>query len=1318
MTEPTDTTPALPSLDAQLDALSISANDLLLIHRSQMKSRLRAARERLRTGQPVDKIIADLTRLADDSSDVVRKRSSTSLSFVYPHDLPISQRRQDIAKAVAENQVVVICGETGSGKTTQLPKICLELGRGIHGAIGHTQPRRIAARSVAQRLAEELQTPLGQGVGYKVRFADRTSPASRVRLMTDGILLAETQSDPNLLAYDTIIIDEAHERSLNIDFLLGYLKQLLPKRPDLKLIITSATIDPARFGRHFDDAPVVMVEGRSYPVAVRYEPPPTMEEREGGEELAPTLGEWVVETTRRAMSDMPGDVLVFLPGEREIRDCTDAFRGATDLALEVVPLFARLSVEEQMRVFKPHGKRRVVLSTNVAETSLTVPGIRIVIDTGVARVSRYSPRQKIQRLPIERTSQASANQRKGRCGRIASGLCVRLYSEEDFSQRSEFTDPEILRTNLASVILQMKAYGLGRIEEFPFLDPPDFRQVKDGYQTLFELGALDENNEMTRLGKLLARMPTDPKLGRMIVAASESDCLREVLIIAAGLSVQDPRERPMDKQSLADSAHAKFREAASDFFVLLNLWRAYEEQDRTLSQSKMRKWCTQNFVSYTRMREWQDVQSQLRELAGELDWYLNREPAEPERVHRAVLCGLLSNVGTKAQDQKTSPGAYKAVRGREFFLFPGSSMFHRKPAWVMCGELVETTKLYARSIAEIDPTWIEDAAAHLVQRSYTDPQWQRATGRVVAHEKVTLHGLAIVPRRTVNFAPIDPKTSRELFIFSALAEQDFDCGGYFFKHNAKLIREIELLEARTRRRDLLVDVRSRYAYYDAKIPADVVDARSFERWRNKAEGQNKHVLFMTREDLLMRSTDDVGAEQFPSTIECGGVKYPLDYHFDPAHPADGVSLTLKLAQLNTIDADRLDWLVPGLVEEKIEDLIRTLDKPKRVRLVPAPDFARRASRLVSFADGNFFHAVAGALGKLSGDKITADDFRPADVQTFLKMNIRVVDDANKPVAHGRDIGELRKQLREKLRQLFASETNPTWHRDDLKTWDFGDLPPRIELKRAGGTVQAFPALVDQGKAAGLRLVETGDLARENTRRGVRRLFVIEYEKELRWHVSDMPLIQEMRLWYSPLGNSDQLRDLLIESLADRLITPDAADVRTRVEYELQLRGAWNRLTSESRIVRNIATETLRQFHDASLRLGKAAPPSMSDGVRDMRLQLFALVPANFLIAVSKSWIEHVPRFVKGINVRFAKMTNAGLKRDLDVMKELSPRVLRLTQLLAKWPRGEVLAAEVVRYRWLVEELRVSQFAQELGTSETVSIKRIDGLWEEIEKKFL
>ena len=1271
----------------------------MLRDRHGLARRLDDARRR---NEPLDARTTD--RILASAAEAER-RAKLRPAISYPEDLPIAAKRAEIADAIRENQVVVVSGETGSGKTTQLPKICLDLGRGVAGRIGHTQPRRLAARSVADRISHELGVPLGGVVGYKVRFTDEAGADTLVKLMTDGILLAETQGDRYLNAYDTIIIDEAHERSLNIDFLLGFLKNLLPRRPELKLVITSATIDVERFSKHFDDAPVIEVSGRTYPVEVRYQPLVDPDDPTADKDEEPDLPAAIVETVRALGREAPtrsdADTLVFLTGEREIREVADALTKANLGDTEILPLYARLSGEEQQRVFKPGGRRRIVLATNVAETSLTVPGIRYVVDPGLARISRYSPRGKVQRLPIEPISQASANQRSGRCGRVAEGVAVRLYSEENYQNRPRFTDPEVLRTNLASVILQMKALNLGRPEDFPFLDPPDYRQLRDGYQTLHELEALDEHKRLTPLGRKLARLPVDPKLGRMLLAAGDWGCVNEVLVITAALSIQDPRERPLDKRQQADEKHAIFRDPGGDFMGLLKLWDAHRAVQRDRSNNQARKWAREHFLNPLRMREWQDIHRQLRELSHELGLRGKREPAKPDEVHRALLAGLLTNVGHRDANN-TAKNEYAGTHGKRFWLFPGSALFEKKPLWVMAAELVETQKLYGRTLAPIDPEWAEHAGGHLVHRGVSEPHWDARRRQAVAFEKVTLQGLTLVPRRRVALAPRDPKTARQLFLQHALVDGDYETDAPFFRENAKLVRELELLGAKTRRRDMLAGPEVRYDFYDARVPAKVVDAQSFDRWRKEAEAEDKRLLFMQKSDLLLRDAADLPAAQFPQELDAGdGLALPLSYRFDPGHAADGVTATVRLADLHRVDPRKLDWLVPGLLEEKCVDLIRTLPKPIRRQVVPAPQFAANAVHWMTFGEGDLLAELAASLGKQAGIQVKPADFSPAELNDYLRLRVVVKNDRGKRIAAARDVRQLQSDLVTEARDLLGDMPSSKWIRDDVTTWDFGDLPDRIEVKHHGRTVQGFPAVLDAGRVVQLRLLETQDAARRATREGVRRLFALDYERELQSLVEEEPGVGQMALLAAPLGGG-RFKQELAAAVADQLARDDPREVRTRAQFEEVLESAWNRLGPTVAKVARSARETLERYHEVQRLLDVREADLMSDSYADMRDQLAHLVPPDFLRATPPAWLGHVPRYLRAMQVRHAKLHNAGLKRDLRAMAEVAPLWRRWKQL----PEG-VNAAGRREARWLIEELRVSLFAQELGTSTKVSPSRVE-----------
>ncbi len=1302
---------------AEPPVLLAQLSTCLRADRHRLAARLRAAETRLHRNQPATEMLVAIADEIARSADKRARRLANLPKPTYPDPLPVVEKRQTIADAIAANQVIVLCGETGSGKTTQLPKICLDIGRGVDGFIGHTQPRRIAARSVATRIAQELNTPLGQAVGYKVRFGDHTLPTSFIKLMTDGILLAETQGDRLLDQYDTIIIDEAHERSLNIDFLLGYLHQLLPKRPDLKLIITSATIDPLRFSKHFNDAPIIEVSGRTYPVETRYRP--LISEDPEEEDIHQLDG--IIGAVDELCREGPGDVLVFLAGEREIRETAEALRNHHPPATEILPLYARLSADEQMRVFQPHGRRRIVLATNVAETSLTVPGIRYVVDPGQARVSRYTPRTKVQRLPIEAISQASANQRSGRCGRVEAGTCIRLYSQEDFASRPAFTEPEILRTNLASVILQMKALHLGEIQNFPFVEPPDYQQIKDGYQTLLEIGAVDERHELTPIGKSLARLPIDPRLGRMILAASEEDCLDEVLVIAAALSVQDPRDRPMDKQDQADAAHGRFRDEGSDFVSLLKLWRFFQKQQDHLSHSKFRKMCRENFLSYTRLREWQDIYHQLHETVGGLGikhpprtGRFSDQSSEDEfptnlrdALHRALLPGLLANIGTKSDQAE-----YNGTRGSKFFLFPGSTLFSRKPNWVVAAELVETTRLYARTVGPIRPEWVERLATHLIHRTYFEPHWQPDTGHVAAYEKVTLYGLVLVARRLIHYGPIDPIRSRQLFIQHCLVEGDTRLDAPFFRQNRKLIEEVQSLEAKLRTRDVLVDEQVRYDFYDARIPADVYNVPLFEKWRKQAERDDPKVLLMTRRDLMLHGAEDATAERFPDALEINGQRFPLSYKLDSSAPDDGVTVTLPLPALNKLPTDPFDWLVPGWLPEKITELMRTLPKPLRTKFVPIPDTARAVARAMPFAYGPLIDRLSQQLGKIAGTPISPRDFDPTDLPKNMRMNFRILDDQSREVATGRDLQALRKQLGIAAAASFATLSTGEFHRDGLLRWDFGDVPLHIEVRRGEATLLGYPALVDQGQSVSLRLLDSAEAQQASMRAGLRRLFMLQLSSEIKQLARLLPDLDRLTLLYSTIGPAQQLKTDLVEAIADRALLGDLSPMQIRTQQHFAQRAAegWRRLSAAMHEITEPVKAALEIYADVNVRLQKPLPPAMTDSVRDMTEQLRWLFAPHFVLRTPWSWLKHLPRFARGIDVRLKKILDAGLARDLAAMAQVRPHWRKYVQQATHDAETGRRDPELETYRWMVEELRISLFAQDLKTSLPISPKRLDAQW--------
>ncbi|MBU9403198.1 ATP-dependent RNA helicase HrpA [Burkholderia multivorans] len=1303
--------------------------------------------------------------------------------ITYPESLPVSGRRDEIARAIAAHQVVIVSGETGSGKTTQLPKICLELGRGLGaggtGLIGHTQPRRLAASSTGRRIAEELGTPFGEVVGYKVRFTDNLAPGASVKLMTDGILLAETQTDPLLKAYDTLIIDEAHERSLNIDFLLGYLKEILPKRPDLKLIVTSATIDADRFARHFGSdahpAPVIEVSGRLYPVEVRYRP--VAEDRPAVKHAEGTASRDRVKTAREAERDLmdaivdavdelcregSGDVLVFLPGEREIREAAEALRKHHPPHTEILPLFARLSAADQDKVFKPSNARRIVLATNVAETSLTVPGIRYVVDTGLARVKRYSYRNKVEQLQVEPISQAAANQRAGRCGRVADGICIRLYDESDFQARARFTDPEILRSSLASVILRMKSLHLTAIESFPFLEPPPGRAIADGYQLLNELGAVDDDNALTPLGRELARLPLDPRVGRMILAARDQQSLREVLIIASALSVQDPRDRPIDAQEQADQAHRRFADERSEFLQWLKIWSWFEEAvAHKKSNRQLVDACRQNFLSHLRLREWRDVHSQLLTVVREHGWRLNESEATYEQVHLALLTGLLGNLGLKADDDPH----YLGARGIKFYLWPGSALAKKAGRWVMAAELVETSRLYARCLAKIEPEWVEKVGAHLLKKSLSEPHWEKRPAQVSAFERATLYGLPIYHRRRVAFGRQDPARARELFIRGALVDGEFDTKLPFFAHNRKLLADIEQLEHKSRRQDVLVDDELIYAFYDHAIPAGIHTGAAFERWYRdevKKSGQpddKLRLLYLSRDDLMRHEAAGVTTELFPKRATMAGVEMALTYHFEPGSPRDGVTLAVPLYALNQVDARRCEWLVPGMLKEKVQLLLKSLPQKLRRHCVPLPDYAvgfvERTGR-ERFGAGGLVEALIADVREQTQVAMKAADFKLETLPAHLFMNFKVIDEHGRQLAMGRNLAQLRQELGAQAQQQFqkiaaastiavgadadggaapaaasapagkdgrgaqggkaaapqtlaAPEPGATALYENLTTWNFGKLPELLEIRRRGQTLYGYPALVDRGTHCDVEVFDSPEEAARIHRAGLRRLFALQLKEPIKYLEKNLPGLREMAMQYMSLGTQDELRDQLIDTALDRAclqdpLPDDDASFHARRD---EGRSRLNLLAQEiARLVGQILTE----YAGVVKKLAQAKPFAQAHA--DLQQQLSALIGKRFVIDTPYAQLVHFPRYLKGIALRIDKL-KADPARDAKQLGELQPLVQQYQRAVSQ--RGGVVDPRLAEFRWLLEELRISLFAQELRTPMPVSVKRLYKVWESMQR---
>ena len=1215
----------------------------------------------------------------------------------YPDELPIAQRRADIAALVREHPVTIVCGETGSGKTTQIPKICIELGRGAAGFVGCTQPRRIAARSLAHRLAQELPgTPKGF-VGHKIRFQDETRADTVIKVMTDGVLLAETHSDRELRAYDTIIVDEAHERSLNVDFLLGYLKRLAAIRPELKVVVTSATIDTERFSRFFGGAPVIEVSGRTFPVEVRYRPEFFEVEEEDDEpvDMNEAIAKAVDELARESRS---GDVLVFLPGEREIREAAEALRkSALNKAghTEILPLYSRLSAEEQDRVFERSAHRRIVLATNVAETSLTVPGIHYVIDTGLARVKRYSPRQRLDQLRIEPVSQAAARQRAGRCGRVASGIAIRLYAEDDFEARPEYTTPEILRTSLASVILRMAALELGSVSEFPFIEPPTPRQVEDGYRQLFELGAIDEERRLTPVGHELARLPVDPKIGRLLLAAREFHCLTEMVILAAALSIQDPRDRPQALREQSDRAHEEFRDEASDFVQLLNLWKFFDDEFvHKKSNRKLFETCREHFLSYVRMREWRDLAGQLREMASELQIRDNAAPATYEQVHRALLTGLVGNVGMKALDGDH----YHGPRALQFHVWPGSGLKKNRPRWVMAGELQETTRVFARNVARVEPDWIEKAAQHLVERAYVEPHWDKQRGEVTAYENVSLHGLVLAARRKVSFGRIDPERARSVFIEGALVAGEFESGHPFWAHNRKLIREIEELEHRARRPDVLVEDRALYAFYDAKLPKDVRDSRSFDAWYRDASRAEPKLLFLAREDLMRHGAESVTEELFPRELRMGEAAFPLAYRFEPGHPLDGVTVNVPLALLNQVDEARLDWLVPGMVREKVAWTIKALPKRVRTQLVPVPEYTTKFLESVQPGEKAVKDAVLAFASRVAGERLDEGVWSKESPPAHLLMNIRVVDDAKRELAMGRDLAELRKRLGEAA-SLTLAKAKPGMEREGITSWDFGELPGQVTFRRGNQPLTGYPALVDDGASVSIRLIDTPEKAAQAHRAGVKRLMALDLKEQVRNLDRALPGFNALALKFNATIPADKLKADLVEAIVDRAFLGEDEAPRSARAFEEQKKRAKARLPA--------VTEGAARYANAIAEANQQALQAISQGAalgrvaQELKAIRERLVYPGFLSRTPWDRLEHLPRYLKGYALRLQKY-RANAERD---QKHAATVAALWGDYEARREAGRD-DPKLEEFRWLIEELRVSLFAQELRTPFPVSAKRL------------
>jgi ATP-dependent helicase HrpA len=1311
-----------PPVTSPLDGLRERLPELMLRDQHRLRRRIDGARK-VGDRAAVDSVAAEIATDVEAAEQRVQRRLARVPQVQYPDQLPVSQRREDLLEAIRDNQVVIVAGDTGSGKTTQLPKMCLELGRGVLGTIGHTQPRRLAARTVAERVAEEVGTELGGTVGYQVRFTDTSGDDTLLKLMTDGILLAEIQQDRLLRQYDTIIIDEAHERSLNIDFLLGYLKQLLPRRPDLKLIITSATIDPERFSRHFDDAPVVEVSGRTYPVEVRYRP--LVETTDEDEDVERDQTQAITDAVRELSAEGQGDILVFLSGEREIRDTADALERENFRNTEVLPLYARLSAAEQHRAFQPHTGRRIVLATNVAETSLTVPGIKYVIDPGTARISRYSFRTKVQRLPIEPISQASANQRKGRCGRVSEGICIRLYSEEDFLARPEFTDPEILRTNLASVILRMTSLGLGEIASFPFVEPPDRRQINDGLALLDELGALrhgkqapsrggksqgrggkrakaggDGQRELTEIGWRLAQLPVDPRLGRMVLEAEKNGCARDVLVIAAALSIQDPRERPADQQQAADEKHARFSEPDSDFLAYLNLWQYLREQQRELSRNQFRRLCRSEFLNYLRVREWQDLYSQLRQMAKQLGMHLNDERAEPARIHQSLLAGLLSHIGLK--DTETRKGEYQGARNARFAIFPGSALFKKPPRWVVAAELVETSRLWARTNARVEPEWIEKLAGHLVKRNYSDPHWEKNRGAVVAHERVTLHGVPLVVGRKVNYGRIEPQLCRELFIRHALVEGDWDTEHEFFHHNRAMLDEVADLEERARRRGLVVDDETLFEFYDRRVGSEVVSARHFDSWWKKKRREQPDLLTFDRSMLVDESSAEDIEQDHPSWWQQGQHRLELTYQFEPGADADGVTAHIPLPVLNQISPEGFDWQVPGLREDLVAAMLKSLPKSLRRNFVPVPDFAKAVLSRVEPRAEPLLDALERELRRMTGVVVPREEWGAPPAH--LRMTFRVVDGNGGSLGESEDLDELKRRLKPELRQEISAAVEQLETRGQ-REWNFGALPKVHEQDSAGHSVRAYPSLVDEGDSVGVRMFDTEQEQQIALWRGTRRLLLLNLPSQTKTVQRSLSSTGKLVLGRAPHADLAALVQDCSTCAVDKLLADNGGPVWDQDAFaalQEKVRAQFGATVAD---IVSTAEKVLRASQEVETQIADNARRIPQHALDDVRDQHQRLVHPEFVTATGWGRLPDLQRYLRGIVQRLEKAPQAP-QRDRQWMEQIHELQEQYRRKLAELGEGRRPSANLLAVGWMLEEFRVSLFAQNLGTRHAVSAKRI------------
>ncbi|MEH6556373.1 MAG: ATP-dependent RNA helicase HrpA [Oceanicoccus sp.] len=1298
-------------MNHSIPAIADAISGCMLADRFQLRKKLQAIRRRQQNKQQSERQLEDLQTQIERSLSLVERRQSIPV-IEFP-DLPIADRREQIAEAITAHQVVILAGETGSGKTTQLPKICLQLGRGVTGLIGHTQPRRLAARSVAQRIADELKTPLGEGVGYQVRFTDHVSETTHIKLMTDGILLAEIQRDRFLNRYDTLIIDEAHERSLNIDFLLGYLKQLLPKRPDLKVIITSATIDVERFSQHFDNAPVIEVSGRTFPVETLYRP---LQDISEDGDLGTGI-EFAINELMDIEGSTKGDVLVFLSGEGEIREVARYLR---QIQLddprwqhcEVLPLYARLSNAEQNKVFSTSHRRgrRIVLATNVAETSLTVPGIRYVVDPGYARISRYSFRTKVQRLPIEPVSQASANQRQGRCGRVAEGVCIRLYDEDDFNSRPEFTDPEIQRTNLASVILQMLGMNMGDVESFPFVDPPDRRMISDGFKLLEELGAVDSQRKLTDVGRILTRFQVDPRLARMIIAGKQHNCLREILIIVSALSIQDPRERPADKQQASDEKHRRFWHKESDFLSYVNLWNYYEEKRQELSQGQLRKLCNREFMAFLRMREWRDIHRQLRLVCREMKYQENTDEASYPAVHKALLAGLLSHIANIDEDRQ-----YLGARNRKLRLFPGSSLFKKSPKWIVAAEIAETTQVFARCCAQIEPDWLMGINESLFKRSYSEPHWQKKSGRVMAHERISIYGLVISDRNRVHYGPINPGESREILIRRALVEGEVSSNhstskAPFFLHNRTLVKAIEALEDKSRRRDILVDDQQLFQFYDERIAESIVTLKHFEKWHRDSVADKPRLLFVEKNQLMRHGASDIDEVQFPSVLRAGDLEFSISYRFEPGHQADGVTVTIPIGLLNRVPRYRFEWLVPGMLRDKCIALIKLLPKQFRKKIVPVPEFVDKFLERVRADDVALLEVLGRQLQLMVNVQVPIDSWQPDQMDDFYRMNFRVVDGEGQQLGQGRNLGKLLENFKGHVNETLQQQTRERFHTTNIKQWDFGELPQQHEFEQAGVTVTSYPALVDCKDSVAIELMDYPRQAEQESRGGLVRLYMLQIPQQVKYLRKELLQGNTISL---QLAGMDQQRDQwlgdLLFAVFYRVFVEDKILPRNTEEFQQRLISDKQNLVPVASEMAALLEEIADHYNTIRKLLKKANELAWAFAVADIQRQLSGLIFSGFIIDTPYLYLQQYPRYLLAIIQRLEKL-RGHYQRD----KQLSVGLDGLSEpLYAEWINNAdalVRSDQLMEFRWDLEEYRVSLFAQQLGTRHAISEKRLRGQW--------